>query len=241
LRPLRWLGCSAEWEEEATSTGGACLNTIIPVELYYAGNDTDDFLLRLEDAINGHQWNVPGLVKASNDNGGGLSVSSIEANQAQDDDTIGPAGYLTIAAAALVLLLLALMLVRRKRRDEMVKHVSLSDDETYLKDIEGDSNASGSPGRLARVVGDGDSIGTGWTGDGTQCRNLDNATNGMWSGKESRPSHQDVHMCSSATCEVCERHRQSGVQFIPSGTNMAHPPLHPDTTREYGAHDTVTL
>ena len=209
--------------------------------LYYEGNETGDFFERVQDAINNHQWNVPGLMKASNDNGGGLSTSSIEANQAQENDSIGPAGYLTIAAAALVLLLLALMLVRRKRRDELVKHVSLADDDTYLKDIEGDSNASGSPGRLARVVGDGDSIGSGWTGDGTQFRNFDSATNGMWSGMESRPSHQDVHICSSATCEVCERRRQSGVQFIPSGANLRHPRLPPGTPRQYGADDTVAL
>ena len=162
------------------------------------------------------------------------TVSAIAGQEAQADDTaIGPGGYMGIAAAALFLVLAVLMIARRKRRDEMVKHIELADDDdTYLRDIEGESNGS-SPDRLARVVGDDDSA---WTG-GSHLGAMD----GYFSNMESRPSHQDVHVCSSATCEVCERSRQAGVQFIPSATNMAHPPMPPHSPREYTAGDTVAL
>jgi len=227
-------GCSST---SVSNAGGECIRTVIPVVVYYDGTDTSAIPAEVEAAINNHQWNVPGLVETFpvQDSAG---VTAIEQQQVADDDRIGPAGYLTLAAAGLVLVLLAVMMARRQRRDEIVKHVELGDDddETYLRDMEADSNQS-SPNRLARVVGDDDSMGTGWTGGSR----LDGTADGWFANTESRPSHQDVHVCSSATCEVCERNRQSGVQFIPSGATLTHPPLPPDNPREYGADDTVEL
>lgn len=227
------LGCSAAHKAVAENTeGGKCLQTTIPVVLYYEGDDTSGFEERVQDAIDDHNWNVPGVMQTFPvDRDDGAGITAIEGQQAQeDDDTIGPAGYLTIAAAALVLLLLAVMLIRRKRRDEMVKHVELGDDdETYLRDME--SNNS-SPDRLARVVGEDDSLQSGKSNF---------PTDGYFANTESRPSNQDVHICSSATCEVCERSRQAGVQFVPSGANLSHPPMPPGSPREYAADDTVSL
>ena len=226
-------GCSSDYSSQAESLGGECIRVTIPVVLYYDGDDTSGYYERVEEGINNHEWNVPGLMQTSPVQSDTSGINAIEQQEAQDDDkALGPAGYLTLAAAALVLVLLAVMLARRRRREEMVKHVELGeddDDETYLRDME--SNGS-SPDRLARVVGEDDSIQTGWTGG---------ATDAYFANTESRPSHQDVHICSSATCEVCERNRQSGVQFIPSGTNMTHPPMPPDSPRQYSADDTVQL
>jgi len=245
------LGCGKyDTYFPTTDTEYKCMLTTIPVDLYYDGTNTSDFEDKVMSAIDRHKWNVPGLMMTSTVRRGssGGAITAIEADQAQADDKIGAGGFVTIAAAALVLLLVALMLVRSKRRDEMVKHVSLEDDDdTYLKDIEQESNhSSASLNRLANLVGDdADSVRSGWTGASTHFRNAGQSLDAMYSNTESRPSHQDVHVCSSATCEVCERNRQSGVQFIPSGASLPSqpplPPLPPDAPRQYAADDTVTL
>ena len=238
------VGCSEAYQKEATTYSGICLLTTVPVVLYYDGGDeTSDFEERVQAAIDAHRWNVPGLIMTSTvHRDPDAAVSAIETQQNQENDKIGPAGYLTITAAGLLLLLAFLMLVRRKRREDMMnKHVSLEDDnDTYLRDIEGESDGT-PPNRLANVVGeDTDSVITGWTGGASHFRDA-SAMDAYLSNTENRPSHQDVHICSSATCEVCERNRQSGVQFIPSGTNLSHPPLPPDAARHYTSDDTVSL
>ena len=232
-------GCSAEYSEDADELGGSCYKTVIPADVYYSGDDIAGIVARIQDAIDGHEWNVPGLMKVSpvdRDNGG---VSAIQQNRSEEeDDKIGPAGFLAVAAAALVLLLLAVMVARRRRRDEIVKHVELGDDDdTYLKDMEADSQGS-SPSRVARVVGEDDSVGTGWASS----RAGDFPMDGYFTNLESRPSHQDVHVCSSATCDVCESRRRAGIQFVPTGTpSIKHPPMPPDSPRQYAADDTVCL
>lgn len=218
-------GCSAEYSDLAITEGGDCLKTIIPVTLYYDGDDTSGFEQKVKDAIDGHQWNVPGLMQVSPVETDDSNISAIGAQEAQaeDDTRIGAGGYMAIAAAALVLLLAAVMFTRRNQRDDTIKHIELGDDdETYLRDIEGES--TGSAG-LVDIVGD----------------EMSSPMDGYFSNMESRPSHQDVHVCSSATCEVCEQSRQAGVQFIPSATNMAHPAKPPTSPREYNSSDTVEL
>ena len=223
----RFAGCS----DLAAPEGGDCLKTIIPVTLYYDGDDTSTFERKVKDAIDAHEWNVPGLMQVGTvelDNSGVAAIAGQEA-QAEDKSRIGAAAYLSIAAACLLLLLAIAMFMKRRRRDDMIKHVELADDDdTYLRDIEGESQ--GSDG-LARVVGDEDSAYTGFDG----------GMDGYFAGMDSRPAHQDVHVCSSALCDVCERSRQAGVQFIPSATHMARANMPPDEPREYSADDTVAL
>ena len=99
--------------------------------------------------------------------------------------------------------------------------------------------------RDIHIVGEGDSIISHWTG---------------YTGQRGKPSNEnyeiqynsghlggittDVHQCSSATCEVCERNRQAGLHFISAGTNgepIRIPSLPSDASREYPAEDTVEL
>lgn len=55
----------------------------------------------------------------------------------------------------------------------------------------------------------------------------------------------DVHKCSSATCEVCEANRQSGLEFVPIGmpshSNSYEQIPSMGSSREYVAGDTVDL
>jgi len=215
-------GCSADYEQVATTEGGDCLKTIIPVTLYYDGDDTSGFEQKVVDAINDHSWNVPGLMQVSAVETDDSVVAGVEGQQvAADDDSMAAGGYLAIAGACLVALLAAVMLMRRNRREEEIKHIELGDDgETYLRDMD----SQGSPDPLAGVVGE----------DG------DSAMDGYFGNIDSHPAHQDVHHCSSALCEVCEQSRRAGVQFIPSAT-MAHAPTPPDQPREYTSDDTVAL
>ena len=83
--------------------------------------------------------------------GKGAGIAAIATQELQEDSAIGPGGYLAIAGACLVLLLLAVMFVNRRRREEMLnKHVSLEDDDdTYLRDIEGESDVSAPEDMLA--------------------------------------------------------------------------------------------
>ena len=218
-------GCS----DLVAPESGDCLKTIIPVTLYYDGSDTSDFEQKVKDAIEDHEWNVPGLMQVGSvelDSSGVAGIAAQEA-QADDDSGIGVAGYMITAAACLLALLAIILFMHHNRREEMIKHVELpDDDDTFLRDIEGESDDG-----LARVVGDEDSAYTGFN----------SGMDGYFAGMDSRPAHQDVHVCSSALCDVCERSRQAGVQFIPSATHMAHANMPPDSPREYSAGDTVAL
>lgn len=232
-------GCSPNYDTKASQMSGSCYKTDIPVTVYYVGNDTTGLLTRIQDAIDSHKWNVPGLMETSPvDRGGNGGVSKIIGNQSQKDNkTVSPAAYLSAAAAGLVLLLFAAMLVRRRNRNDMVKHVELDDDDTYLKDMEADSQGS-SPNRLARVVGENDSVFSGMN----SFKSGDFPMDGYFTNLESRPSHQDVHMCSSATCDVCESRRRAGIQFVPaSAPHIKHPPMPPGSPRKYTSDDTVSL
>jgi hypothetical protein len=84
--------------------------------------------------------------------------------------------------------------------------------------------------RNVHVVGETDSLYSGWTG----------YTKNGRSGEDADGYNGDVHKCSSATCEVCEQRRQQGVQFIPTSIPMRLQ-LPYDTEREYIADDTVQL
>lgn len=87
------VGCSEGYQNESSTYGGICMLTTIPVTLYYEGNDTSDFQDRVQTAIDGHRWDVPGLIMTSTvHRGSDNSFTAVEGQEAQEDDTIGPAG-----------------------------------------------------------------------------------------------------------------------------------------------------
>lgn len=242
------VGCEQEYLDFASQNAGDCRAIIMPVKIYYTGDDTSGFATKLEEAINDHYWNVPGLDGYSRATvSESSSISAAVIAEEEDRQGVAPATFAAIAGALLVLLLLIAMLVRRKRQQE-VKHVELDDDDdTYLKDLEGDSQGS-SPGRMAHLVGDDDSVLTGWTGNSnlrsksSNVRSFDaDGTDGFFGNGETRPANVDVHKCSSAFCEVCESRRQAGLQFIPATSPTTPSTLPIDASREYAADDTVNL
>lgn len=161
------------------------------------------------------------------DRGGDDGIIGIEdASPSEEDDSMAAAGIFGIVFAALVLMaLLALLLRRRRNRrnaDSIPKHQSFEDEvganETFMLD-----NAS-------RSYEDDSRFGMYPEGQGE----------GMLLGQ--RAMNQDVHKCSSATCELCEQARQSGLQFLPTKASPKSARMSlAGSTRAYSAEDTVEL
>jgi len=164
--------------------------------------------------------------------------------------TLSAAAIVGVALAALFLILVMIFALRRKRRNEYpMKHHTLDDDyddSTYLKD-DYDSNSSAAmstPDRKIRIVGEDDSLFSGlsdFQADATSTPRM--RTFDDFGALSRNTVQQDVHVCSSATCEVCERRRQSGLQFIPVGMpSHSHESIQTDSSsRNYMAGDTVNL
>ena len=172
-------------------------------------------------------------------NGGGGDSNAIEEMElSQSKSKAGP--YIGAAAGTLAFILLLILLVRRRRNradEEMSSHLKLDDDDddTFFQDV----GSEGSPnpeylGREAHVVGEADSIYSHWTGYTGKKAGDVNADKGTTT---------DVHHCSSATCEICERRRQMGVDFVSARTaSLTFPPTLPsDASRDYILEDTVEL
>lgn len=193
-------------------------------------------------------------------------------DEVQMQRKISAGAVVGVALAALLLLLVMLFAIRRKQQETYVtRHHSLDDydDSTYLKDdydgrthtksdgFSGGSSSSGSPGRFGasprktHVVGEADSIMSEWTGftpdRGARTSALGSSPPVIRTFEEFDPLQtypgQDVHHCSSATCEVCELNRQAGLQFIPTGMpSHSHESFTgSSSSRDYVASDTVKL
>lgn len=140
-------------------------------------------------------------------------------------------------AGVLGLLMLLMFLAKRNKGDDNMSHLKFEeDDDTFVREFEENSDKR----RAAHVVGESDSVMSGWTGHSMDDEYSQN------SNDDGKLGHTkgDVHMCSSATCEVCERKRQQGVIFIKTSTPPT--PKRPDAipnnaTRDYVAEDVVAL
>ena len=141
-------------------------------------------------------------------------------------------------AGGLAFILLLVLVARRNNDsdDERISHLKLEEDneDALLREYASTGSMRSEEDHYERrnvhVVGEADSIFSGWTG----------YTKNGQSGDDMDAHHGDVHKCSSATCEVCEQRRQQGIQFIPT-SSLLIPHLPYDTERQYIADDTVLL
>ena len=182
-------------------------------------------LLLGEDGIYSVDINKPG-------GGAGVASKAVDGNNSTGSD----AGKIVGATAGALALLMLIMFLAKRNRDDEVSHLKFEDDDTYVNEFEGPGK-----GRRAHVVGEADSVMSGWTGysmdDEYSQDDSDNGKLGHTKG--------DVHMCSAATCEVCERRRQQGVVFVKTNS-IASTPSRPssipsDASRDYVAEDVVML
>jgi hypothetical protein len=153
-------------------------------------------------------------------------------------DTVNVATVIGATAGGLAFVLLLVLLARRNRGDDEVSHLKLEEDENDDAFVREFATTASSPSldgdyeaRNVHVVGETDSIFSGWTGYTAREKSAEEMD--MY-------DKGDVHKCSSATCEVCEQRRQQGIQFIPTGSPI-RPQLPSDSSREYMADDTVEL
>lgn len=166
-----------------------------------------------------------------------ISVAGLE-SQGKEKDSMRAGGYLAIAATALLLMFLLFAAGRRRRTHVYMGHKQLDDDfeedDTYLKD---ETSNGDSPRSLSHVVDETD--GSMMSGFVISPQNL-----GSPYDRAPRSHTRDVHVCSSATCDMCERRRQSGLQFVPTGMpshSYYSSNLPRETTRRYVSEDTVNL
>jgi hypothetical protein len=167
-------------------------------------------------------------------------------NNAADERAVSAGGYVGIVAGGLAMMLLLVLLVRRRNGEDEVSHLKLEEDgePTFIRelDTEGSSPSRDYNTRKTHVVGESDSIFSGWTGYSKEEAD-DDSILGPYGGAKGRlgRQHGDVHVCSSATCEVCEKRRQEGLAFVPTSSPPRPQVLPLDASREYLADDTVSL
>jgi hypothetical protein len=163
----------------------------------------------------------------------GPAPSAATASQQRSIQGISIGGLVAVVLAALCFIVVVIFAARRNQKKHYpLKHHPLEeyDDATYLKD---DFDTTSHASRRALVFNEDDSIFSGLTSHGA--RGLDPP-----SSLANRPHQQDVHVCTSATCEVCEKRRQSSLQFIPavmpsqSSGSLSRP-------RSFVATDTIQL
>ena len=234
------------------TTGDACTEFSNTLDFWILGNITDQTLSeRITEAFYIFSSLLTGISGIKNltvvnveKSSGGTQVIS---NQNAAARGLSVPGIVGAAAGALAFVLLILLLVRRRRNQEEVSHLKLEEEgeDTFIREFETTASSpsrDGSPykSKKAHVVGEEDSIFSGWTGytkrGGNEGQGEDMEVEGVLG-----MTHGDVHVCSSATCEVCERRRQQGVQFVPTGTPPRPPTLPHDAARDYVAEDTVEL
>ena len=260
-----------------TDLEGNCLNVDVETIVYYAKDgDPSTFGQIVYDEVVKHCEsiaNIEGVISVFdpcltilltpvNDPNGTLGgpigpgkaepdpdIAGVARVSAEEDDGMGVGGILGITLAGVVLVLLFMLLaVRRKRRDEYnLKHhtlVEVTDSDTYLQETDETS------ARNVHIVGETDSVFSGWTGYSSASRfNNNNTIRGSDQGSgnygdehlDRQSPTQNVHQCSSATCEVCEHQRQQGLQFLPTMPSHSHDVLLRTDTRDYLATDTVEL
>jgi hypothetical protein len=192
-------------------------------------------LLLKQDGITSFDVSKMAIEETSDDG----TNKAIDGNNAIKDDV--NAGLVVGAAAGgLAFILLLILLIRRRNGEDELSHLKLEDegDDTFIREFATDSDPD-SP-RNIHVVGEADSLVSGWTGYTKDGPNDDLNLSGANAPGKLGHSKGDVHVCSSATCEVCERRRQQGVQFIPTGT-PPRPQMPSDASREYVSEDTVEL
>lgn len=168
--------------------------------------------------------------------------SATGSRQSTQNNSIAAGPFIGAATGMLAVLLLLVLFVRRRNRydQENVSHLKLDDDEdddTFYNGSEASNFQNEYNTRDVHIVGEGDSVVSHWTG---------------YTGNEKpvyrdgimRNKYTDVHQCSSATCEICDKKRQAGVSFISTRTASfpsRSPSLPSDASRDYMADDTVQL
>jgi len=243
-----------KWSEDKKSCKGKDPKTCEytnTVSVFYQNNgntnpDEDQIKQRVRDALSEIAQALEQNPDVDDVEVDGIGVAQAVGQNTNDGNTSNAGTIVGATAAGLALLLFLLLWAKRNKDSDEVSHLKfVEDDDTFVNEIEGKNGGldsdSDTEGRRVHVVGESDSVMSGWTGysvdDDSVCPEADQ------SGKLGH-TMGDVHMCSSATCEICERRRQMGVTFVKTSAPPMpeRPPSVPsNATRDYVAEDVVAL
>jgi hypothetical protein len=194
---------------------------------------------------NVHDWYPKQAVTVTTNIEEFVPSSVIDSDLSKKGPGVRAGPFIGAATGMLAVLLLLVLFVRRRNRynDEEVSHLKLDEDDTYFNGSDGSGGHQHEYNtRDIHIVGEGDSVishWTGYTGRKEEQYEVSYNRDGLMRGRS-----QDVHQCSSATCDICDRDPLSGVSFIKTGTASMPdraPSLPSDASREYIAEDTVQL
>lgn len=168
-----------------------------------------------------------------------------DSNFSQQGTGIRAGPFIGSATGMLAVLLLLVLFVRRRNRYDLetVSHLKLDDDEdddTFYNGSETSNFQNEYNTRDVHIIGEGDSVVSHWTGYTGNEKPV--YRDNLYSDGLMRAS--DVHQCSSATCEICDKKRQAGVSFVSTRTASfpsRTPSIPSDASRDYIADDTVQL
>jgi hypothetical protein len=145
-------------------------------------------------------------------------VESSSQASTEGNDITGAGIFGIILAAFIMLLALIALLIRRRRTHGRRQLHKLDQNDTFMID-DGTNNNTGSssPGRFND---EDDSM-----LDSRYGMYPEGQTEGMILGAKNL--HQDVHKCTSATCNLCEAHRreQRNVAFLPTKGTFGERPI----------------
>ena len=190
------------------------------------GAEEDEEITDTPDASgqpDGNEASVDEPAEEDGDKGTIAGVVEDETSKSAEEDKVAAGAIFGMILAALVILALLFLLCRRRRdRDEeteMLKNLSNEDelpDQTAMLDEHSKYEDNDSRfGMYPEGRGEGMVLGE-------------------------RALNQDVHKCSSATCELCDR--QNGVQFLPTRARSSRARVDlAGSDRKYGSDDTVNL
>lgn len=170
-----------------------------------------------------------------------------DSNFSQQGRGIRAGPFIGSATGMLAVLLLLVLFVRRRNRYDLetVSHLKLDDDEdddTFYNGSETSNFQNEYNTRDVHIIGEGDSVVSHWTGYTGNEKPV--YRDNIYSDGLMRGHSTDVHQCSSATCEICDKKRQAGVSFVSTRTASfpsRTPSLPSDASRDYIADDTVQL
>ena len=170
----------------------------------------------------------------NNDNGESPGFAVEEGNTSDGDNMISGLGISIACIAAALVAILAFLVVRRRSRENDVSYVKKGEEEDFEdgpRNFDFNTVATSIPDekfrRVAHIIGEADSQ---YDGDQSHYGSPHRTHNTLSEESDAScilpnsdnlnrvHSSMNVHKCTSATCEICNRRKGAGVQFLSTNT-----------------------
>lgn len=123
-------GCGSPLAKEAAQLEGVCMESDIPVDVYFVGDMPSNAKAKVEIAIDEHDWNVGGLLKTSD-----VQVTQTGSNMGGSGGSGGPnPGIFIGVGTALVIAAAAAFVYIKKSQEAPLAKAELETDEESSDD-----------------------------------------------------------------------------------------------------------